>query len=241
MKGNTEAKGFTLLELLIVIAIIVTLGVILIFVLNPAETLAKSRDAQRISDLSTMKTALSVYSTTVTGSNFDLDGTGNHACFDSGGANATISYSNESALQDCTAAGAPADGADADGTFAADFCVNVAANSTLTDGSGWVPVDFGDIVGGSPISSLPVDPVNDIASGTSTATAPTNEGLVYRYACQANTTAAGAPENVFEFNAVLESQAYTTDDDRMGADGGDNANYYEVGTSVLLMGAGTDF
>ena len=40
-------KGFTLLELLIVIAIIAILSVVLVIVLNPAETLRKSRDAQR--------------------------------------------------------------------------------------------------------------------------------------------------------------------------------------------------
>ena len=48
------AKGFTLLELLIVIAIIAVLSVILVLVLNPAETLKKSRDTQRMSDLSTL-------------------------------------------------------------------------------------------------------------------------------------------------------------------------------------------
>ena len=59
-------KGFTLLELLIVVGIIAILSVALILVLNPAETLKKSRDAQRISDLATMKTALGLYVTSTT-------------------------------------------------------------------------------------------------------------------------------------------------------------------------------
>jgi len=59
-------RGFTLLELLIVIAIIAILSVALIIVINPAETLKKSRDANRISDLNALKTALGIYMTSTT-------------------------------------------------------------------------------------------------------------------------------------------------------------------------------
>lgn len=62
IKEKQEA-GFTLLELLIVVSVIAILSVALVLVLNPAETLKKSRDAQRISDLSTIKTALGIYLT----------------------------------------------------------------------------------------------------------------------------------------------------------------------------------
>lgn len=87
-KGNA---GFTLLELLIVISIIAILAVALVLVLNPGETLKKSRDAQRISDLGTIKTALGIYltstSTPIMGActasrdsqaiaDYDTDGTG---------------------------------------------------------------------------------------------------------------------------------------------------------------------
>src|SRR3989344_4392766 len=65
MKKNKKS-GFTLLELLIVIAIIAILSVALVIVLNPAETLRKSRDAQRLSDLSTLKTAIGLYLTSTT-------------------------------------------------------------------------------------------------------------------------------------------------------------------------------
>ena len=51
------------MELLIVIAILAVLGAIVIFMLNPAETLKKARDSQRISDLSTIKIALGIYIT----------------------------------------------------------------------------------------------------------------------------------------------------------------------------------
>ena len=62
----TGLKGFTLLELLIVISIIAILSVALILVLNPAEALKKSRDTNRISDVNTIKTALGIYLTSTT-------------------------------------------------------------------------------------------------------------------------------------------------------------------------------
>ena len=60
---KSKNSGFTLLELLIVIAIIAVLSVALVIVLNPAEALRKSRDAQRISDLTTLKKAIGLYLT----------------------------------------------------------------------------------------------------------------------------------------------------------------------------------
>lgn len=59
MKQRT--KGFTLIELLIVIAIIVILAVIILLAINPAQILAKSRDSQRFSDLTTLATAINLY------------------------------------------------------------------------------------------------------------------------------------------------------------------------------------
>jgi prepilin-type N-terminal cleavage/methylation domain-containing protein len=56
-------KGFTLLELLIVIGILAILSTTMILVINPAELLKKARDSQRMSDLSTVKTAIAFYLT----------------------------------------------------------------------------------------------------------------------------------------------------------------------------------
>ncbi|MBI5467126.1 MAG: type II secretion system protein, partial [Candidatus Kerfeldbacteria bacterium] len=56
---TTQKKGFTLIELLVVIAIIGILSAIGLVSLNGARE--KARDAQRQSDIATMRTALQLY------------------------------------------------------------------------------------------------------------------------------------------------------------------------------------
>jgi len=206
--NENKAKGFTLLELLIVIAILAILSVALVLILNPTETLRKSRDSQRMSDLATMKTALGLYLTTVTPP--VLDGGTNTLCI-GGTGNDTIFYS----------------GAVTGGTPIGTFWLGSTTGTGVNGNDGWLPVDLGAISGGSPISNLPVDPTNTVDVGT----APTSADLVYRYACNnTNTT--------FEINAVLESDELSGN---MATDGGDNANYYEVGSLLTTLPAGTAF
>lgn len=56
-----KKRGFTLIELLIVVAIIAILAIIIIVAINPAQMLAKSRDSQRFSDITSMATAVNLY------------------------------------------------------------------------------------------------------------------------------------------------------------------------------------
>lgn len=239
-------KGFTLLELLIVISILSILSVAVILVLNPAETLRKARDSQRISDLASLKTALGIYTTSLASPDLDA-AIATHCLTDTAGTTtvlAKISYSATIADVACnpTAPGV-AEGADvatgaefADGID--DLCRYVGATGAdAVDGTGWVPVKLTDISGGSPLSNLPLDPTNTVAIPT----APASTDLVYRYACQNKTTVAGKPSTVFEIDAQLESAAFTVDDDKRTKDGGDNTSYYEVGTSTKLIGTGTNF
>lgn len=218
---ETNKKGFTLLELLIVITIISVLSVILIVALNPAETLRKARDTQRLSDLASLKTAIGIYVTTKTSPLLDNDD--NTACQtvqgtdDSG--TTKLWYSTATAVTgtlDATPTPAKVRGDQV-----------TAAELGEVDGTGWLPVNLGSITGGSPISNLPIDPVNDGGAVTSAS-------LVYRYACAADTL-------TFEINAQLESIAFTDDDDKREKDGGNNVNYYEVGTATNIIGTGTDF
>ena len=54
-------KSFTLLELLIVIAIIAVLSTVVIFALDPGEMMAKARDTKRLTDLTQLEKAIIVY------------------------------------------------------------------------------------------------------------------------------------------------------------------------------------
>ena len=220
------SRGFTLLELLIVIAILAILAAVVIIVLNPAQTLAQARDAQRLSDLSTIKSAISLYMTTV--SPVDLDA-GVAACLGDVVTNALISYSSTNADPGaCATALTPGAGADATGDFAVDSCRSLVAN-TVVDGTGWIPVNFNNITGGSPLSNLPLDPTN-----TALTTTPTVANYMYRYICQQGAVDGTKPTPAFELAAVLESTKYAETDNLDTKDGGDNAAYYEVGTALTL-------
>lgn len=208
--------------------------------LNPAETLRKARDAQRISDLKTVKTALGVMLTATTTPSLDNtfgstaaavclskgDGTG------SGALGAKVAYS---AYPAPTAGVTATPGSDAvtSATFAAaGYTASSAANLGLVNGNGWIHVNLKALIGGTPISSFPTDPVNSV-----TATVVATD-LVYRYACQNGASvASGKPAFVFEIDTVLESTAYGAGgtDDKAAKDGGDNSSMYEAGNSLNLL------
>jgi len=59
-------RGFTLIELVIVIAILAILAAVVVLTLNPAQLMAQARDSQRISDLGSVKSAIALYLATAT-------------------------------------------------------------------------------------------------------------------------------------------------------------------------------
>jgi len=63
MTAQLIKKGFTLVELLIVIAIIGVLAVVVLVAINPVEQLAKTRDSGRISSVTQLGHALQAYYT----------------------------------------------------------------------------------------------------------------------------------------------------------------------------------
>lgn len=229
---NERNTGFTLLELLIVIAIIAILSIALVFMLNPAETLKKARDAQRISDLKSVKTALGIMLTA--SSTPSLDGTfgatAPRVCSTQG--DGTIVVVGKIAYSTGTAPIVTSNSNIGSDTSATSFATAVAmlgSTAGAVDGTGWIPVKLKALTGGTPISSFPVDPVNTVG-GTAAAT-----DLVYRYTCQNASNVAGKPAFVFEIDSVLESQAYKTDELKMAKDGGDNTDMYESGNSLNLL------
>lgn len=82
-------KGFTLLELLIVIGILAILATVVALVLNPAELLRQARDSQRLSDLRTINSAIGLWvasasSTTMTATSTCTSGSttyGSSTCY----------------------------------------------------------------------------------------------------------------------------------------------------------------
>jgi prepilin-type N-terminal cleavage/methylation domain-containing protein len=195
------SRGFTLIELLIVIAIVAILSVVVLLTLNPAQLLKQARDSNRVSDMATLKSALALYLSDV--SSPDLDGSANIAC----GAHT----SSTTAWTNCnTTIGTPA---------VARFATTTAATrvaSTTVTGTGWIPVNFGLISSGSPISVEPLDGVN-------------NASYFYAYAADnANLT--------YEINARMESTKFQNggSSDAESTDGGNAPGLFEVGTDPGL-------
>lgn len=55
-----SAQGFTLVELLVVIAIIAILAAVVVLIINPLELTRRGRDAARLSDLANLQNAINV-------------------------------------------------------------------------------------------------------------------------------------------------------------------------------------
>lgn len=147
-RGQASRQGFTIIELLIVIAILAVLMIAVIVAINPAELLNQSRDSTRFSNLSSIKSALDLYTADVTPQHL---GSSSVFYLSIPDPNATTT-----AGTDCSSLGFPAGGS-----------YHCAASSTyrLPNSLGWIPVDLTKISGGSPLPTLPVDPINSSASG----------------------------------------------------------------------------
>ena len=184
-------SSFTLIELLVVLAIVAILSVVVIMTLNPSELLKQARDSNRLSDLGTLNTALSAYSADVNGGFM--------------GTSTVVYVSIPDTTSTCANLGLP--------TLPTGWSYNcVTSTSTkLSDGRGWIPVNFSNISFGSPLSSLPVDPINT-----------TSSNLYYTYISGGS----------YKLSAVsLESQKYSL---KSTEDGGVASDSYETGNNLTL-------
>jgi len=156
---TTSKKGFTLLELLIVIAILAILASITFIAINPSELLKKARDSQRIADLASMRTAINYYVVNV--SNPELGGqSATTGCLDD--ASGKTTYSHVSGVL---------------------YTGTTASSTTVqaTDGTGWIHLNLSGLAGGSPLAKWPVDPNLTVYDAT--------PPRYYAYLCNhANTT-----------------------------------------------------
>src|SRR3989344_3852358 len=114
-------KGFTLIELIIVIALIALLATTVILVINPVKLFQEARDSQRIADLGQMNSAMSIFLASANPSGSYLGASCNTLCYTHGSATGT----------NCGARYTVALGGIAKTT--------TASQVQKVDGTGWVP------------------------------------------------------------------------------------------------------
>lgn len=126
-----QTKGFTLIELIIVIALIALLATTVILVINPVKIFQEARDSQRVADLGQMNSAMSIFLASA-------NPTGSYL----GGACSTACYTHSSGT-----------GLNCGARYAGK--ATTASAVQKVDGTGWIPVNLG----ASPaISAWPIDP-----------------------------------------------------------------------------------
>ena len=138
-------RAFTLIELLVVVAIIAILAVVVVLTLNPAQLLAQSRDANRVSDLATLNSAIGLYQTDVAGGNIGTSSIVYTSLVDSSSTCGTLGLPTLSSGQS--------------------YHCSSSSNYHNINDAGWIPINFSKISAGSPFGSLPVDPTNQTSSG----------------------------------------------------------------------------
>lgn len=140
-------RAFTLIEVLVSVAIVAILSIIVVFVLNPQEMLKQSRDSNRLNDISNVSRALNYIIANEPNSFLGLPNTIYISLPDpslSGNQTSTCSNMNLPPLP----------------SGYNYYCVS-SENLVKNDGTGWIPINFSQ----QPvfkITKLPIDPKNDI-------------------------------------------------------------------------------
>jgi len=186
----SKRASFTLIELLIVVTLLAILGAVVVVVLNPAEMMRQSRDSTRLYDLQQLNKVLSFIQVDQPALNF--------------GSSSVVYVSIPDASSTCANLGLP--------TLPSGWayaCSN-SFNYKKINGNGWVPVNFTQFSGGSPISKLPIDPVNS-----------TSTGEYYTYVTGGS----------WKLTARLVSEKYTP---KAGTDSGSDPALFEQGNDVTL-------
>lgn len=203
-RKTTQRSGFTLIELLVVLGIVAVLALVTIFTLNPAELLRQARDSNRIADLNTIKTGLSLYLADIASPNLWGSGGATGKCWGSG-----LGPTSTAACVIGTG-----------GPFTA--AVTTSANSTsgikTVAGSGWLPVNFTSISSGAPFGALPVDPTNNTVYYYLYLPTSTTSAVTFKLAVTIEST---------KYKASGTSDAASTD-------GGTTNTWFESGTELSM-------
>ncbi len=189
-------SAFTLIELLVVIAIIAILGVVVVLTLNPAELLRQSRDANRVSDLATINTAIGIYA----------EDSGGQALFSLGNAS-SVYVSLPDTTSTCANLGLPS----LAGSNYTSYACTSSTSTRNVNGNGWIPINFQSISSGAPIGSLPQDPTNQTSTGLYYAYVPGAQSLTTyevtaRLESQKQASQSGAGSNDGGYSYVYDEQ-----------------------------------
>jgi len=190
MFNPKSCSSFTLIELLVVIALLSALSVGVILVINPAELIKQSRDATRLSDLQNINKSLGLLLVDCPQCSF--------------GSSSVVYVSIPDTSPTCANLGLPSL------PSGWSYSCSSPSNYSKIDGTGWIPVDFTKFSSGSPLSKLPVDPINT-----------TSTGEYYTYVTGGS----------WELDAFFESNKYKNNS---LTDGGDSDNAIEVGSHLTL-------
>lgn len=195
MKPFSNQQSFTLIELLIVIGILAILAVVVVLFINPVEYLKQTRDSKRITELQELNKAILYY---------QADGK------TSFGSSSVVYVSIPDATSTCASLGLPA--------LPSGWSYVCASTSTYrkVDSTGWIPINFTLVSWTTPLSILPIDPVN-----------ATSTGNYYIYVTGGS----------WELNTRLESNkyGYGGNASKTNSDGGNNDYLYEIGTNLALI------
>ncbi|HCM52982.1 TPA: hypothetical protein DIS57_03430, partial [Candidatus Wolfebacteria bacterium] len=140
--GNKFVTGFTLIELILTIGILGVIAVTAVLTINPMEYLRQSRDTRRVGDVRAIDGAI-------------LAAIANSPNIAQGAAQ-KVYLSIPDTAANCPSLTVVLPVLPTGWTY---NCAT-SANNKKTDGAGWIPINFDALPVKSPLTSLPVDPIN---------------------------------------------------------------------------------
>ncbi len=145
-KIQARGAGFTLLELLIVIAVLAVLSGVTILVLNPVDILKRTRDARRLDDLAKINRGLGYFQTE-----------GGTQMGSSSVVYISLPDTDDTLPAECDEYTSSLPSLPTGWSYA---CA-LKSKFRKTDGSGWIPVNFSSLTIKAPFSAIPIDPENN--------------------------------------------------------------------------------